>query len=139
MDFFITGVQLEAGAVATPFRRNAPSIQAELAACQRYFIRLLDPPGSGVGTGGTSSGASRVSVSLPVEMRVRPSITVSGTFNFWNGTTPQGGTWNPTIYYGQRTGIEIEFDLSIACGIGQAVKMYTTNNDSKIINVSAEL
>jgi hypothetical protein len=137
--FDIWGVQLESGAVATPFRRNAPSIQAELAACQRYFIRLIDPPGSGVGTGGTTGGASRVSISLPTEMRVRPSITASGTFNFWNGVTVRTGTWLTSGNYPSTTAVEMEFNLDAAFTQGDAVKMYTSNSTSKIINLSAEL
>jgi hypothetical protein len=78
----ITGVQLEEGTVATPFRRNAPSIQAELAACQRYYYRM--PPstvnGTRVGIGFQSSTTmADIVLYLPVSLRVPPtSVGFSG-------------------------------------------------------------
>ena len=75
--FYITGVQLEAGSVATPFEHR--QYGQELALCQRYYVRLQDA------TGTTNSlctvqieGSTNANAALSYAMRAAPSSTFSG-------------------------------------------------------------
>lgn len=69
IDFW--GVQVEEGSTATPFRTAHPSIQAELAACQRYYQRFTLPWGTPIyWNWGTAAYAG---FTFPT-MRVSPSI-----------------------------------------------------------------
>jgi hypothetical protein len=97
-DFFITGVQLEPGPIATPFERRP--IGAELALCQRYFWRSSVAQGNAIATGQVLNTTSAgYLVELPVPLR-SSSITVgpnnlygtqaNGTFVLF--TTLQGAT-----------------------------------------------
>jgi hypothetical protein len=74
----IWGVQLEAGPVATPFRRNSNNLQAELAACQRFYYRETATASlfTWIGNTGNASSTTNVIVPfrVPVPLRGIPSL-----------------------------------------------------------------
>jgi hypothetical protein len=96
--FDIWGVQLEAGTVATPFRRNANSLQGELAACQRYYLQVATGNNLPLGiAANTSTTLGYVVITHPVEMRATPTLVQTTGSNYY--------TLNATAYT-QFTGID---------------------------------
>lgn len=87
--FYITGVQLEAGSVASPFERR--DYGRELAMCQRYYEKSFNEstaPAQNVSSSGAYSTMQVVgqgttqyagSVKFSVSKRVAPTVTLFGT------------------------------------------------------------
>ena len=126
---YLTGAQLELGSVATPFRRNAPSIQAELAACQRYYVRFTgsattDVTYFGHGFGYDASNA-RFGIPLPTTMRVTPTSIAYNNLRAYNGSNGINGNTNITLYTaGSRpTLLSVNLaDSSVSTGVHYALE-----------------
>ena len=143
----ISQAQLELGSVATAFTRAGGNIQGELAACQRYYVRL------GANSGGTapvygaygngyyvaSTVVSAIS-SLPVSMRVVPT-----SVDYANLATQDFAA--AVIAVGSLTLTTSQSNLSLACIDGnvsgataaRGCKLLNNNNAAGYLGFSAEL
>ena len=75
-DYFeITGVQIDIGSVALPFRTYAGTIQGELAACQRYYATMTGDNLVAVGNAWAATSADST-VYFPMTMRTTPTVTL---------------------------------------------------------------
>ena len=80
-NFFITGVQLEVGSVATPFEHR--SYGEELALCQRYFYQFVKGNDLPMGIGFyVAANQLRLGVYFPTTMRAPPSVVTSNVAHF---------------------------------------------------------
>ena len=138
--WYITGVQLEAGTVASPFERR--DYGRELIMCQRYFVELAGGtnPYQPLGFGNTySTTQGSYCIYLPAPMRAVPSLSVTGT------VYPQNLGVNISSFagpYSQRATI-VEGDFTLASASTANVTCFLRFNNVAVgtqkFNFSAEL
>jgi len=127
--FYITGVQLERGTVATPFEYR--NYQQELAMCQRYYYKNLPAAGgSHLGVGFCSSTTVMQNLTnFPVPMRTNPTaLEQSGTATDYRVLSSAGNTTCSAVptfqeagYYTARTALTVASGLTAGQGaIGAA-------------------
>lgn len=95
--FFLTGVQLEPGTVATPFERR--STGAESLLCLRYYC------GQRIDAQLPVPGQSVVRFNFPISMRIPPTITnlVAGSLSNATVALEAGGITNEGFYFQYHT------------------------------------
>jgi len=140
-DYFeITGVQIETGSVVTDFRRNAGTVQGELAACQRHYVRFSGSSTAttyGYGLITATTTVARAHVPLPVSLRTFPTAVEFSTLQLWwaaNATTVSAVTLS-------NSSLSIAgLDLTVTGGfsIGQHGQLIG-NGSNSYIGISAEM
>jgi hypothetical protein len=144
-DYFeMTGVQLEIASSASAYSPNTSTYQAELAACQRYFVNFI-PSTADYGTviamfQATSTTAAKGGVQFPVPMRTSASLVFSTAGNFTLANSAYTAIGVSSISYAIANSTSCRIDMSVASGLvaGNATAL-SGNNANLLAQASAEL
>jgi hypothetical protein len=136
----VTGVQLEAGAVATPFEFE--NIGTTLAKCQRYYYRVLGPNayntlGNGIVGSATTTG---IQVQFPVTMRIANTSVEFSTLALQEDIV--GGVFSVTGVSLANAVTQLgSIAVTVASGMTQfrPARLLTNNSSSGYIAFSSEL
>jgi hypothetical protein len=146
-DYFeVTGVQIDVGSVALPFRTYAGTIQGELAACQRYYYRMTQPgqyQRYAIGQCGSATAGGAYIV-FPVTMRSVPTaLEQVGTAANYSVTNASGGVINcnavPTLDLASQYGSSVNFTVASGLAAGNATNFMGTVSTTNYLGWSAEL
>ena len=135
------GVQVEAGSVATPFTTATGTIQGELAACQRYYVKIggsaaYETIGLGSGWSSTRTG---IQIKLPTTMRIAPSsVDYALPLELSDSVTGYAVTTASMTNAGKDVAV---FRADVASGLTQfrPYSLTTNNSTSAYVAFSAEL
>jgi hypothetical protein len=111
--FEVTGVQLEAGSVATPFESEDYGVT--LAKCQRYYQRITNTAtNSYTGLIGTAYSATGASIAVPIKtsMRVKPTAVDFSTIRVYDGSNAATSITAVTLTEGSTDGFNADITAS---------------------------
>ena len=140
-EFYVTGVQLEIGSVATPFEHR--TVGEELTRCQRYYQRLSGSNLSYFGVGNVDgANQAQILINFVTEMRTAPTtLDTSGTASHYSirVTTNATGTSVPTLSNTTTKNANLNFtSASHGFTSGQACFGRSASADA-VLGFSAEL
>ena len=145
-NFFLTGVQMEVGPVATEFEQE--DISTTLTKCQRYFQKQI-ATGSvferfGMGFANTTSNFNTI-IPMQVPMRATPSIQTTGTvgnYATYHANTVTAATAisldNNADGAGKQVGVNVT-DSNAGFTVGRSGMFIANDNAAAFIALEAEL
>jgi hypothetical protein len=139
--FDIWGVQVESGSVATAFQTATGTLQGELAACQRYYLRLTSTDAYSTYANGAAyvSTSAQITVINGTRMRVQPSSVEFTTLGLYDGTNAIVAVTNVVLSNTGDSALTVICDVASGLTAFRPYVLLSNNNSAGYIGFSAEL